>query len=202
MGQVWSVSRAGGAPELVQKGWVGAATLSPDGQTLATWRTERSAVTFSVWLASPAKRRAPRVHARALQSQGLAYAELSPVLPGRQAVAVWLTGTDGGGSPFGCCRFQTGGSQPHRFFPRIPESGRSSSRRNSSWMPDSQRAVMVFPTDAGAEGRPLDDGRSDGGSHTDLSGTDGTEQSERVTRRIGRSRSPQVVPTMTWSTCR
>jgi Tol biopolymer transport system component len=35
---VWSVSRAGREPEIVQKESVSAATLSPDGRTLATWR--------------------------------------------------------------------------------------------------------------------------------------------------------------------
>ena len=74
------MSRAGGAPELLQKEWVGAATLSPDGQTLATWRTERSAHTFNVWLASPPNAVPREYRPRAVQRQDLEYAELSPVL--------------------------------------------------------------------------------------------------------------------------
>jgi Tol biopolymer transport system component len=52
---VWWVSRAGGDPELIQKGAIKAATLSPDGRTLAMWRfteTGQSAEA-SVWIATP-----------------------------------------------------------------------------------------------------------------------------------------------------
>jgi serine/threonine protein kinase len=51
---VWSVGRAGGEPEIVQEAVVIAAALSPDGQTLATWRwTGDNPTLGSLWLASP-----------------------------------------------------------------------------------------------------------------------------------------------------
>ena len=80
-GEVWSVSRAGGTPELVQKEWVGAATLSPDGRTLATWRTDSTGPHVQRLAGLAAQRRTPRVHARAFQGQVLEFPELSPVLP-------------------------------------------------------------------------------------------------------------------------
>jgi Tol biopolymer transport system component len=53
---VWWVSRAGGDPELIQKGAsIQAATLSPDGRTLAMWRDTETGQgkEGSVWIATP-----------------------------------------------------------------------------------------------------------------------------------------------------
>ena len=116
------MSRAGGAPELVQKEWVGAATLSPDGQTLATWRTERSVHTFSVWLASPPDA-APREYTPApfkVKSWITPnYLQFSP--DGRQLLlADW---TDAGESAIWLLPFPDRGSPPHRIFPKIPGIG-------------------------------------------------------------------------------
>jgi len=54
-GGIWSVSRAGGDPEQVQQGWITAASLSPDGRTLAFWKmtTNASTTTAALWFASP-----------------------------------------------------------------------------------------------------------------------------------------------------
>ncbi len=51
---LWSISRAGGEPELVQKE-VRDATLSPDGKALALWRTttDGGKTLSTVWIASP-----------------------------------------------------------------------------------------------------------------------------------------------------
>jgi eukaryotic-like serine/threonine-protein kinase len=53
--QLWAVSRLGGSPELLQEGTFFAATLSPDGSTLAAWRLDRTAnkVRATVVVASP-----------------------------------------------------------------------------------------------------------------------------------------------------
>jgi len=54
-GGVWAVSRAGGDPDVLQRGPKVAAALSPDGRTLALWvlTTESSQRTASLWFASP-----------------------------------------------------------------------------------------------------------------------------------------------------
>ena len=127
-GEVWSVSRAGGAPELVQKEWVGAATLSPDGRTLATWRTDRQVHTFSVWLASPPNG-APREYTPApfkVKSWNSPnYLQFSP--DGRQLLLADYT--EAGESAIWLLPFPDGGPIPHRIFPKVPGSVRSSSRR-------------------------------------------------------------------------
>jgi serine/threonine protein kinase len=52
---IFSISRAGGPPQVVQKGRIDAVSLSADGTTLATWRfTEaHDGVSGSLWMASP-----------------------------------------------------------------------------------------------------------------------------------------------------
>ena len=52
---VWAVSRLGGTPEQIQEGDIEAATLSPDGATLAAWRrtTIDGQVTKTLVFASP-----------------------------------------------------------------------------------------------------------------------------------------------------
>jgi Tol biopolymer transport system component len=144
-GEVWSVSRAGGGPELVQKQWVGAAGLSPDGRTLATWRTDLHPHTFGVWLASPPNA-VPREYTPApFKVNGWAvptYLEFSP--DGRQLLlAAW---NDEGDSDIWLLPFPNGGSQPHRLFPKIPGIGPQLETTQLSWMPDNRRAVMVFRT--------------------------------------------------------
>ena len=130
-GKVWSVSLAGGGPELVQKDWVGAATLSPDGQTLATWRIdELSLKTFGVWLASPPNA-VPREYTPApfkiKNPAAPNYLHFSP--DGRQLL---LTGwTDSGESAIWLLPFPDGGSQPHRLFPKVPTSRSAKSRRRN-----------------------------------------------------------------------
>lgn len=144
-GEVWSVSRAGGEPELVQKMWVNAAALSPDGRTLATWRTDPKLHTFNVWLASPPSA-VPREYTPApfkVRSWTFpAYLQFSP--DGRQLLlAFW---NDEGESAIWQLPLPDGRSQPHRFFPKIPGIGPQLETTQLSWMPDSQRAVMVFRT--------------------------------------------------------
>jgi len=153
-GEVWTVSRAGGDPGLVQGGWVVAATLSPDGQTLATWRTDvdapgtrptaRQGHTFSVWLASPPDA-APREYRPAPFAVKIwlapTYLQFSP--DGRQLLlADWNDAAD---SAIWLLPFPDGGTQPHRIVPRVPTT-RSPIVPTLAWMPDSRRAVMEFRT--------------------------------------------------------
>lgn len=92
--KVWRISRAGGEPEVMQGERVAAATLSPDGSTLALWRivTDGSGVTASVWLASPPSA-TPTAYAPApFQTKGdyrPAYLQFSP--DGRTLLLTHLT---------------------------------------------------------------------------------------------------------------
>ena len=60
--------------------------------------------------------------------------------------------TDSGESAIWLLPFPDRGSEPHRFFPKIPGIGPQLEPTQVAWMPDSQRAVMVFPTAAAPKG--------------------------------------------------
>ena len=114
--------------------------------------SDRTVHGFSVWLASPPNA-APREYTPApFKVKGWNspnYLQFSP--DGRQLLlANW---TDAGDSAIWLLPFPDGGSQPHRLFPKMPRIGRAArADANSSWMPDSQRAVMVFPTASAPKG--------------------------------------------------
>jgi Tol biopolymer transport system component len=143
--RVWSVSRAGGGPELLQRPLVMAATLSPDGQSLAMWRTEPGRHTFSVWLASPPNA-APREYApaslRVKEFSTPAYLQFSP--DGRELLlSAW---DDSGDAPIWLLPFPANAGQPHRLVPKVPGLAAQLEPAQLSWMPDSQHAVTVFRT--------------------------------------------------------
>ena len=147
---VWSVNRAGGAPELVQKGYVTAAALlrrRPDARDLARRRDDDAAGLFTVWLASPPNA-APREYTPApFKVKGWStptYLQFSP--DGRQLLlADW---TDEGPGAIWVLPIPDNhkGSEPYRLVPNIRRIGPELDLTQFSWMPDSQRAVMVFPT--------------------------------------------------------
>ncbi len=152
-GGVWSVSRAGGEPELVRKLEVDAAALSPDGTTLATWRTTTSGstTTGSVWLSSPptAEPReytpAPFAVSGVWNPQFLRFSpdgtRILVAFDSVDGVAVWLLPSpDGPGAR----------DKPRRVFAsRSPWQGPPS----FSWMPDGRRVVMAFKEAAGSPSR-------------------------------------------------
>ena len=152
-GQVWSVSRAGGEPQLVQKMWVAAATLSPDGHTLAMWRadlTTKPRGSFTVWLASPPNA-PPREYAPApFRVKGWYspnYLQFSP--DGKQLL---LSHSADIGSAIWLLPFPDGGSPPHRLFPKVPGIGPQLEPSQLSWMPDGQRIVIAFATASAPNG--------------------------------------------------
>ena len=134
-GTVWAVSRAGGDPEIVQRGPVDAVALSPDGGTLAQWRmTTAGAVrSVSLYFSSPANA-APTKYEHGLKDLPTLvpnYLEYSP--NGRRLAfsgygpdaSLWIVNIDEGGAPSGA---------PVRLLAdrRLPQPV------NISWMPDSQ----------------------------------------------------------------
>ena len=147
-GEVWSVSPAGAGPERVQKIMVTAATLSPDGRTLALWRADlgtKPRSPFTVWLASPPNA-TPREYTPApFKVEGWftpTYFQFSP--DGRQLLlANW---TDAGDSAIWLLPFPDGAGSPHRLVPKIPGLAPQLEPSQLSWMPDSERAVMAFRT--------------------------------------------------------
>jgi Tol biopolymer transport system component len=149
--RVWSVSRAGGGPELVQKKFVVAATLSPDGQTLATWRTADHTAGFSVWLASPPNTEPREYEPAPFKVKGWyspTYLQFSP--DGRQLLlAHW---TDAADTAIWRMPFPDGRGQPQRLLPKIPRIIAQLEPTRLSWMPDGQRAAMVFRTASAPKG--------------------------------------------------
>jgi len=152
-GKVWSVGRAGGEPELVQKEQVEAAAVSPDGRTLATWRmtTDGATTTGSVWLASPPTAPPRKYMLSPFEVKGAwfpQYLRFSPdgtqilaSFESGQAPRVWLLPFPDGAA---------GGAEPHAIFTtNSPWRGAPS----FSWMPDSRHVVTAFGERAGSPSR-------------------------------------------------
>jgi serine/threonine protein kinase len=137
---VWSVGSAGGEPEPAQEGRVIAATLSPDGQTLATWRLTGDNPTYgSVWLASPPTAEPHRYEPASFEVRGA----LSPVhlrfspdgarilaaIQGHDGVEIWLLALPERGENHG---------DPWRVFSDVAWKNPP----DISWMPDGRHIVM------------------------------------------------------------
>jgi Tol biopolymer transport system component len=139
-GAVWAVNRAGGDPEIVQRGFVDAVALSPDGRTLAQWRmtTEGALRTMSLWFSSPVNA-APTKYEHGLKDLPTLvpnYLEYSP--DGRRLAisgygpdaSLWMVDIDERGAPSG---------PPVRLLAdhRWPQPV------NISWMPDSRMLSLA-----------------------------------------------------------
>jgi len=138
-GAVWSVGLAGRSPEIIQRNGSVAADLSPDGNTLAVWRSDTTgAASGSLWMASPPTA-APHKYALSFEipeAHAPVHIRFSP--DGEKILAtlyapdaqMWLLPFPGG----------TGAPQPRRLFATTtftepPDFG---------WMPDSRRAIVAF----------------------------------------------------------
>src|SRR5262249_35386270 len=121
-----------------------AATLSPDGRTLATWRRDEAMNRSGVWLASPPDADAvPRAYTPAPFANKTwsvpVHLHFSP--DGRQLLLTdWA---DAGNSAIWVLPFPDGASQPYRLFPKIPNDLQNNPPAQFAWMPDNERALMV-----------------------------------------------------------
>jgi dipeptidyl aminopeptidase/acylaminoacyl peptidase len=141
LGEVWSVGSAGGEPDLVQRALAGAATLSPDGKTLATWRITRdeNGASASVWLASPPTAEARKYTPAPFEVRGEFgpnYLRFSP--DGAQILAAfWAPSSALWLLPFPDSAGAHG--PPHQIFKDAPLLTPPA----LSWMPDSRHVVMA-----------------------------------------------------------
>ncbi len=145
---VWSLGRAGGEKVLVLKGSFPSATMSPDGQTLAVWKTtnDHGRDMGSVWISSPPGAELRAYTPAPFQVNGgytPVYIRFSP--DGRRILAAFPRGS---GTEVWLLPFPDGAKaqgQPHRIFAArmfgadVPEL---------SWMPDSRHFVMAALSDA------------------------------------------------------
>ena len=131
---LWSVGAAGGVPELIHKN-VNAATISPDGRTLAMLRRGQAMYPAELWLASPPTAEPKKYTTNpfaALRYQGNGDLHFSPdgsklavsviLVEGR--TEIWILPMAG---------------KPYLLFPSTPLS---EGLRTFSWMPDGQRLVF------------------------------------------------------------
>jgi Tol biopolymer transport system component len=173
-GELWAVSPSGGRPARILEDLHNAA-ISPDGKTLALWRTSESAgaVRSSLWLSSPPGY-APRPYASA-------------------SIAVPLD-SDGNSLSFApdgaSILLITAGVSPAIWLLPFPET-RGAARRlfasiefnwvpHGSWMPDSRHAVLSFSTASGQPALWLADLK--------------TEKLRRLTASAGAEESPSLSP--------
>lgn len=137
---IYSVSRAGGQPELVLAGTYAAFNPSPDGKALALWRTTTAAGGSdhgSVWISSPPGAE-PREYTPAPFSTegglGLPFLQFSPngkllylSMLSRSSREIWLL------------PFPAGTGSPRRVFRNV----KWERPVWASWMPDSRRVVLA-----------------------------------------------------------
>jgi serine/threonine protein kinase len=143
---VWSVSRAGGDAERIgapaADGAILAAALSPDGKTLATWRTTivNNTVTAALWLASPPDA-APRKYSPApFEVQRWASPDDIHFSPDGRQILLSITSNEG---QLWLLPFPDGGkgNGPRRL---LQSAARWETAPTASWMPDSRRLVLAY----------------------------------------------------------
>ena len=142
-GALYSVSRAGGQPELVLKdsGFVQSFDLSPDGKALALWRAPKAAdgsVRGSVWISSP-----PGAELHEYTPAPFAVpADLGTVMrfsPDGKLLYVSMTTLNGSGGEIWLLPFPSGTGSPRRIFRNVAWRAWP---MEASWMPDSRRLVL------------------------------------------------------------
>jgi Tol biopolymer transport system component len=146
-GEVWSVVRVGGEaqpvfPETAEQGHVYAAGISPDGKTLAMWRTTRATgeARSSLWLSSPPGAAVRKYEPSPFEAIGA----FSPVVlgwaPDGAKLLVAFRGLDG--PQTWLVPFPEGSGRPRR----ILDGFASDAVLTFSWFPDSRHiAVAPYP---------------------------------------------------------
>jgi len=138
LGELWGISPAGGTPKRILED-LRTAAISPDGKSMAIWRTTQSGdqVRGSVWISSPPgaapKRYEPAPFETPLESAGNSLhfapdgASLLVIANGVKA-QIWLL------------PFPAGHAQPRRLFAGLELDFVP----RASWLPDSRHAVFSF----------------------------------------------------------
>ncbi len=137
-GELYAISPAGGKPSRILAG-VQSAAISPDGKTLALWRTvtQDGKTRGSVWISTPPGARpveytpAPFASNFPASDNGIWFSpDGSSILlvTGYDAAQLWLL------------PFPANSGQPRRLFANVA-LGRSP---RATWMPDSRHAILAF----------------------------------------------------------
>jgi serine/threonine protein kinase len=137
--QLWTVGLAGRSPEILQRDGILAADLSPDGNTLVTWRIEVGDTSSgALWVASPPTA-APHKYAPLFQVSN-AYNPVHPRFSrdGRKLLASFY----GPNAQLWMLPFpeSVSASPPRRLFANV----NFAEPPTMSWMPDSRRVVLAF----------------------------------------------------------
>jgi serine/threonine protein kinase len=139
-GELWGISPSGGQPKIIFRD-LRNADISPDGKTLALWRTTESAsgLKCSLWISSPpgatARRYEPSPFEVPLETVGNSL-HFSPDGASILLIARGIT------SQIWLLPFPESRGTPHRLFADIDFN----SIPRASWMPDSRHAVLSFST--------------------------------------------------------
>jgi DNA-binding winged helix-turn-helix (wHTH) protein/Tol biopolymer transport system component len=140
-GGIYTVSRAGGEPELVFKdtAFIASIDLSPDGKSLAIWRAPRSAdgkVRGSLWISSPPGAQ-PREYMPVPVAVPAALSAIIRFSPDGKRIYLNVTTLNGNQAEIWLLPFPMGSGAPRRVFSKMPWG-----RTEGAWLPDSRRLVL------------------------------------------------------------
>jgi Tol biopolymer transport system component len=175
---LWSVSAAGGQPELVIENASGA-TIAPDGQTIAYFHEEASAPSqlgsqISVWLASPDGTNARRYQEAPFDNQTFVAGAMR-FSPDESKLLAWVWGwadaTSNVPSPeFWILPWPTG--KPYKVLSAIARAAPAAA--TFDWLPDSRR-IVVSLWDEATTGMHLWTADTETGARWPLTSTPGSE---------------------------
>ena len=154
-GTIWSVARAGGDPQMLfgptkEPPSMLAATLSPDGTTLAVWRSTRvgEETRSSVWLSSPPGSTLRKYEPAPFEVTGTFGSVFLGWSPDGSKLMASFYRTEG--PQMWILPFPGGkGAEPRRVFEALVGSGAPS----FSWFPDSRHVVLSLVDGVHARGR-------------------------------------------------
>jgi Tol biopolymer transport system component/DNA-binding winged helix-turn-helix (wHTH) protein len=140
-GGIYTVSGAGGEPELVFKdtAFIASIDLSPNGKSLAIWRAPRSAdgkVRGSLWISSPPGAQ-PREYTPVPVAVPAALSAIIRFSPDGKWIYLNATTLNGNQAEIWLLPFPMGSGTPRRVFSKMPWG-----RVEAAWLPDSRRLVL------------------------------------------------------------
>lgn len=137
-GELWGISPAGGKPTRIL-GNVESATISPDGRTVALWRTTdaNGGAHGSVWISTPPGA-APTEYPQAPFAAGIPSADDRIVFSPDGSALLLLTGHDG--AHLWRLPYPPGKEQPRRLLHEVALG----LAPNAVWLPDNRHAILAF----------------------------------------------------------